>query len=287
VAATIGIAGIAAAGFFALRIMGIRDWRCYLVAAGSVPFAISILEGAISTLLMLSVALAWRGRIPATASAAALVAKLFVWPLAFVVAGLHGYRRAGILLGGAFAAVVGSWAIIGFADLRQYPGLLSDLSATEAQNSFSTAGFAHALGASPVLGEYAGLALGLALAVLALRAGRAGRRDAAFTLAIVASLLASPIVWAHYFVLVFLPLAVRAPRFNALWLVALPMWFGSPLAAKGHVLAFLATWPCIAIIVFVALRPARGGSASEAVRPEILTPPVPSMARDADTRAAA
>jgi hypothetical protein len=287
VAATIGIAGIAAAGFFALRIMGIRDWRCYLVAAGSVPFAISILEGAISTLLMLSVALAWRGRIPATASAAALVAKLFVWPLAFVVAGLHGYRRAGILLGGAFAAVVGSWAIIGFADLRQYPGLLSDLSATEAQNSFSTAGFAHALGASPVLGEYAGLALGLALAVLALRAGRAGRRDAAFTLAIVASLLASPIVWAHYFVLVFLPLAVRAPRFNALWLVALPMWFGSPLAAKGHLLAFLATWPCIAIIVFVALRPARGGSASEAVRPEILTPPVPSMARDADTRAAA
>jgi hypothetical protein len=65
------------------------------------------------------------------------------------------------------------------------------------------------------------------------------------------------------------------------------MWFGSPLAAKGHLLPFLATWPCIAIIVFVALRPVRGGSASEAVRPEILTPPVAPMARDADTRAAA
>jgi alpha-1,2-mannosyltransferase len=285
VAATIGIAGIAAAGFFALRIMGVRDWRCYLVAAGSVPFAISILEGAISTLLMLGVALAWRGRIPATASAAELVAKLFVWPLAFVVAGLHGYRRAGMLLAGACAVAVGSWAIIGFADLRQYPRLLSDLSAAEARNSFSTAGFAHALGASPALGEYAGLAFGLTLAVLAFRAARAGQRDAAFTLAIVASLVASPIVWVHYFVLVFLPLAARAPRFNALWLVALPMWFGSPIAAKGHLLPFLATWPCIAIVVFVALLPARAGATAQESRPELPTPPV--VLADADARAAA
>jgi Glycosyltransferase family 87 len=258
VAAAIAIAGIAAAGFLALRVMGVRDWRCYFVAFGSVPFAMSLLEGTISTGLMLATALVWRGRVPVAATATALVAKLFVWPLVFVVAALHGIRRAALLLASAVFAALASWAIIGFADLLQYPKLLSDLSASEARLSFSLSGLFYALGASPELGQYVGLLLGLALSVLAFRLARSGLRDAAFTIAIVAALLASPIVWTHYFVLIFLPLAARAPRFNALWLAPLPMWLGSPLAADGRLLPFLVTWPCLAIIVLVALRPMLG-----------------------------
>ena len=254
VAAPVGIAAIAAAAFLALRVMGVRDWRCYAVAAGSVPFAMTVVEGSISTCLMLATALAWRGRAPIVSTAAALVAKLFVWPTVFVVAALYGYRRAALLLLGSLAAVLGSWAIIGFDSMMQYPKMLSDLSAAEGLDSFSSAGLVHALGGAPRIGQYAGELLGLALAILAFLLARRGQRDAAFTLAILSALLASPIVWTHYFVLLYLPLAAHAKRFSMLWLVPLPMWLGHPLAAKGHLSAFLATWPCIAIILFVALR---------------------------------
>jgi alpha-1,2-mannosyltransferase len=254
VAAAIGVAGVAAAGFVALRVMGVRDWRCYLVAFGSAPLATSILEGAISTVLMLAVALVWKGRATVAASAAAIVAKLFAWPLAFVVGGLYGSRRAALLLGSAFAVALGSWTVIGFSDLLAYPGMLQDLSAAEAQNSFSAGGLAYALGAPAALGGYVGLVAGLATALLAWRAARRGNRDAAFTLAIVAALVASPIVWAHYLVLLFLPIAARSPRFSALWLAPLPIWLGYPIGANGHILAFVCSWPCIAIIVIAALR---------------------------------
>jgi alpha-1,2-mannosyltransferase len=254
VAAAIGVAGVAAAGFLALRVMGVRDWRCYLVAFGSAPLATSILEGAISTVLMLAVALVWKGRATLTASAAAIVAKLFAWPLAFVVAGLHGYRRAALLLAGAVAVAVGSWAVIGFSDMLAYPGMLSDLSAAEAQNSFSAGGLAYALGAPAAIGSDLGILAGLATAVFAFRAARAGRRDAALTLAIVSALVASPIVWAHYLVLLFLPIAARSARFSVLWLAPLPIWLGYPIGANGHILAFVFSWPCIAIVVIAALR---------------------------------
>ncbi len=284
VAAAIGLVGVASAGFLALRVMGVRDWRCYLVACGSVPFAMSMLEGAISTLLMLCIALVWRGRLPVVASAAALVAKLFVWPFVFVVAGLHGFRRAGLVLVAAFAAAVGSWALIGFDDLLRYPQLLRDLSAAEAGESFSVAGLFHAFGASPGLGQDVGVLLGLAVAALAFRMASSGRRDAAFTLAIAASLLASPIVWTHYLVLLYLPLAVRAPRFSVLWLAFVPLWLVSPIAAKGHLVSFLVSWPCVALVIGVALWPMLGRSVDR-IRPGLILPA--ERLRDLELSAAA
>jgi alpha-1,2-mannosyltransferase len=253
-AAGIGMTVLAVSPALALWVMGLRDWRCYLVAYASLPISTSIALGAISTSLMLGFALLWRGRSIVAASAATIIAKLFLWPLAIVVAAVHGPRRAAILLAVAVSATLGSWAVIGFADVERYPGMLSDLSALEAHNSFSANGLAYALGAPLPLGTYAGLALGLTAACLAFRAGARGQRDAAFTLALVAALLASPIVWAHYLTLLFLPLAARFPRFNWLWGVPLVLWAYPEQGASGDAWAFVGFWSCIAIIVIATVR---------------------------------
>jgi Glycosyltransferase family 87 len=254
VAQVVGVVVLAVTPFLALRVMGVRDWRCYAVAYSSVPVCTSIIVGAISGALMLAVALMWRGRHVVLVGAAAIAAKLFLWPLLLVEV-VHDRRRGGLLFAAATALVLVPWAFLGFHDITRYPKMLSDLSGAEGHDSFSMTGLGYALGASPKAGTDVGFALGLAVTVYALRAAHRGKRDAAYTLAIVAALLAAPIVWMHYFVLLFLPLAVRYPRLNWVWLVALVPWIGPHWGANGHIWAFLFIWPCYAIIVVAALRP--------------------------------
>ena len=254
IAATIGMTALAVTPGLALRVMGVRDWRCYCVVYASAPVFTSIFLGAISTALMLGFALIWRSRRAVVAGAATIVAKLFLWPVAFVIAAIDGPRRAALLLTSAVGTAVASWAIIGFADIERYPQMLTDLSAAEAHISYSTTGLAYALGLPLVLGTYAGLALGLGVAAMAYRAGSRGRRDAAFTLAFVAALLMSPIVWMHYLTLLFMPLAARFPRFNALWLVPLLLWADWHQAPKGDGLSFVGIWACVAVVVIASLR---------------------------------
>jgi alpha-1,2-mannosyltransferase len=255
-AAVIGLSLLGAAPALALRVMGVRDWRCYAAAYASVPVVTSTLLGSISSLLMVGCALVWRGRGGTLAQAGTIVAKLFLWPLVPLIAVLEGIRRATVVVSLALALALASWAVIGFADMSRYPSMLSQLSAAEAHDSFSLAGMAYAFGAPPALGIYLGGALGIAVAGLAVLEARRGRRDAAFTLAIVAALLASPIIWMHYFTLVLLPIAARYPRFNAVWMVPLVPWIGSYWDANGHWFAFAATWPWFALVVAACLWPA-------------------------------
>ena len=56
IAEVIGLLGLAVLPFLALRVMGVRDWRCYAVAYSSVPVYTSVLLGTISGALMLGVA---------------------------------------------------------------------------------------------------------------------------------------------------------------------------------------------------------------------------------------
>jgi hypothetical protein len=265
-AQVVGVAVLAVTPFLALRVMGVRDWRCYAVLYASVPVWTSILEGAISGALMLAVALMWRGRHVVLVGAAAFAAKLFVWPLLLVEVA-HDRRRGGWLLAAAAALVVVPWAFLGFHDITRYPAMLSDLSGAEGHDSFSMTGLAYALGVSPGVGTGLGIVLGLAATAYAVRSVRHGERDVAYTLGIVAALLATPIVWMHYFVLLFLPLAVRYPRLNWVWMVALVPWIAPHWGANGHIWAFLFTWPCFAIMVAAALRPGIASAVSRAAAP--------------------
>jgi alpha-1,2-mannosyltransferase len=244
---------LVAAPGVALWIMGVRDWRCYLGAYLGPPVVAAIQWGTISGFLMLGTAVVWRGRGTLVATAATVVAKLWVWPLGIGLAALEGIGK-GIrtaLLG--IAATLAAWSVIGFADLTRFPQMLADISASEAHDTLSPAGLAFALGLRPALGQYLGLAAALAVCALAWRAGRRRDRDRCLTLVILASLLASPILWMHYLVLVYLPLAARRPRFHWLWLVPLVLSFAHPRAADGHLDAFIVAWPCVAILLADAL----------------------------------
>jgi len=64
------------------------------------------------------------------------------------------------------------------------------------------------------------VACSIGLAVLALAAYRRS-----LPLTVAASLLLSPIVWLHYFVLLIIPLALRWPRFASAWAIPLLFWF--------------------------------------------------------------
>jgi hypothetical protein len=119
------------------------------------------------------------------------------------------------------------WAAIGFAGITNYPGLLRRLSDDEAAQSFSLL----AIGVRAHLAESmaAGLSMVCALALLAIayRIARDQRRTvrnrdaAALALSLAAALVASPIVWLHYFLLLLLlvPLALTWPRLSPFWLV--------------------------------------------------------------------
>ncbi len=229
--------GAALAG--ALWLLGVRDWRCYCLAAAYPATRSAVVVGAIGPFLVLASAVAWRWRERLVASAAvgaAVALKLFLWPLALWL-GLGRRRWAGPASVG-FALILGlaPWAALGFASLGGYPGLLRRLSDEEAWASYSLA----AMGMRAHLPKEVaiGLSLAVALGLLAASAwvaqrGTGSARDrqvASLTLALAAALASSPIVWLHYLVLLVVPVALLSPQLSFLWLVPLALF---PLPQTG------------------------------------------------------
>ncbi|MER3412471.1 MAG: hypothetical protein C4305_09390, partial [Thermoleophilia bacterium] len=108
----------------ALWLLGVRDWRCYCLAAVYPATRSAIDVGTIGAFLLLAVAVAWKWRERLVASAAvgaAVALKLFLWPLAVWLA-LGRRRWAGpAAVGFALALALLPWAALGFAGLGGYP----------------------------------------------------------------------------------------------------------------------------------------------------------------------
>ena len=85
VAATLFALLLTAAVPAALYVVGVRDWRCYGIALLSEPVLIGVTLDTVSPLLLLAVAATWRLRDrlwpAACVLAAAVVLKIFLWPL--------------------------------------------------------------------------------------------------------------------------------------------------------------------------------------------------------------
>jgi alpha-1,2-mannosyltransferase len=210
----------------ALRLLDVSDWRCYGVAVGSAPVLGAVALGALTPFLLLGAAAAWRyrNRAPATAAAVALTAtaKLFLWPLWIWLVATRRLRAAVVAAGLALVLVLGGWAVIGFAGLTSYPHLLHVLADVEARQSYSISGLLRLSGwAAEALSVSLAVAVVLAVAIAA--RGEDGDRRA-FTVAIAGSLAATPVLWLHYFGLVFVPIAIYRPRLSPLWLAPLGFW---------------------------------------------------------------
>jgi alpha-1,2-mannosyltransferase len=213
----------------ALRLVGVRDWRCHALALCSIATVQGVVMGQVSCLLLLAAAAAWRWRdrapIAAGAVAAAIAIKLFLAPLA-VWLWVTGRRAAALLsLGLAAALTVLAWAVIGFRGMADYPHLLSTLSRIEQGFGFSPVALAGSLGLSAGAGRAIAVLATAALCAAAVVVARREDGDRrAFGLAVVACLALSPIVWLSYFVLLLAPLGLAARRLSPVWLLVLAPW---------------------------------------------------------------
>jgi alpha-1,2-mannosyltransferase len=230
----------------ALRLLGVRDWRCYGLALISTPVVNSIALGAFSSYLLLGAAVTWcyrdREALSGFVSALTATSKLFLWPLGVWLLVTRRLRATSIFVLATIGLIVGGWAAIGFSGLRGYPHLLRLLSQLEAHKSFSIVALFKLSGtASTTLSVV--LAAGLVVAIVAAARSRDGERRA-FAVAVLGTLIATPVVWMHYYALLFVPIALYRPRFSAVWLAPLALWLAPSTYSEGvtwHILLGLGT----------------------------------------------
>lgn len=219
---------LACASFGALLAVGVRDIKVYVVVGLSPLLLTALWFGNPTPVLMLLVALMWRwrdrSRLVALAIAAAASIKL--WPAVMVVWLIAtGRRRAAIETVVATALLLAlSWAVIGFAGLRAYPSTVRTDVHDFARLNVFVVGLALAHSHSLGVATFVGILVGVLLLVLALLSGN---DELAFGLSILAGLSAATIVWDHYLIILFVPIAIAAPRFSSRWLWVIALGAGT------------------------------------------------------------
>jgi alpha-1,2-mannosyltransferase len=239
----------------ALRLLRVRDWRCYGVAFATAPAFAATAIGTISLFLLFGVALAWRYRDRAVACGLAVAflvtAKLFLWPLWFWLVRTKRYRAAAVAAGSSFAAVVVSWAAIGFGGLTDYPALLGRLTELVGPNSYSTYALQRAFDVSPSSAQSVTYVLGIAALATAFRFVRDDRRVLLAMLGV--AFLATPILWPHYLVLLLVPVALTSTTYTRFWLAPVALWADSTAWSDGHPVRIVVALAATIAIVAVAL----------------------------------
>jgi hypothetical protein len=262
----------------ALRLLGVRDWRCYAITCLWLPTLFEFQTANLSGLLVLLAAAAWRYRdrwIVAALAAGLLVAlKLYGWPVLVFLFVSRRLKAAAAATAVAAAAILVPWAALGFIGLRGYPHLLDVLARVEQPEGFSVATLVAPFStwsAARVVAYAVGAGiLGASLFV------RGDRRK--FVVCLAATLALTPILWMHYLVVLGVFLALAYPRFSLPWLVPLLLWLvprppqvphGSPqnVVPFSHGLLVAAV---VAALVTVAYRPRMPKSAPQ--QPVPLTP---------------
>jgi uncharacterized membrane protein YebE (DUF533 family) len=219
----------------ALRLLDVRDWRCYGVAVVSAPVINSVALGAFTSFLLLGCAATWRyrDRSGVTGAVAALtaVAKLFLWPLGLWLLVTKRIRATLVFALVSVGLVLGGWAAIGFAGFNAYPHLLRLLSELEAHKSFSIVALLKLSGTASTALSALLVGAVIAAVVAAARAEDGERR--AFAVAVLGTLVATPVVWMHYYALLFVPIALYRPRLSAIWLAPLALWLAPSTYSEG------------------------------------------------------
>lgn len=226
--------------FAAMWLLGVRDWRCHVLAVTSPAVVHGMFYGNLTIFLVLLVALAWifRDRAPfaGLALGTAVAAKLFVGPLIVWLLVTRRFRAAGWTVGVAAVLVFGAWALIGFEGFRDYPALLREVQDVYAVRSLSLSTVVGALGASTPVAVAVAAAAGLVcLGIAAWLARRPDGDRRAFAVVVAACVIASPIVWPNYAALLFVPIAVTWPRLAPAWFFGYVTWVLGAVAPKPSV----------------------------------------------------
>lgn len=249
----------------ALRLLKVEDWRCYGLALLTAPVLDTVSLGALSSLVLVGVAAAWRYRdrryVAAASTGLTAVAKVFAWPLLVWLLATRRFRTAVATVAGAVVLVIGGWAAIGFAGMREYPHLLRVLSQVEAVQSYSLVGLLRLEGGAASALTALLVVTVIAAVLVAARRPEGDRRS--FAIAVAGALIATPVLWLHYLVLLFVPIALARPRLSPLWFAPLAFWITPIAHSNGSV------WrTCFALVValLIVLRTAVPAASAGATR---------------------
>lgn len=241
------LALLVASLFGLLAVLEVRDPRCYALVILSLPFVQALVLGNAGILVAFGVALSWRCRhhplFGPLAVAATVAVKFWLWPLFFWLFLIN--KRSGVRAAITFGAMtLVAWSAIGFEGLREYP----DLMRTEVR-LFAPDGVLY-VGALIDFNMAATLAaaVGLVAALVLLGAAWIKRSSelVALSLALLASLVATPVAWPHYLVISAIPLIINWPRLSLAWAWFPALW----LAGQTSFLVLNRTSP---FCVFAAL----------------------------------
>jgi len=258
---------VAAAGFVVLSVaavlasvwlLGVRDWRCYGASLLGLPVVGALGVGSIGPFLLLLCALGWRWRNRTVAGlplALAAAAKLFLWPMLLWLLVTRRFRAFAVSVA-TLGATIALWAAVDLGGMRRYPTTVHLLDEAQRWKSYSVQSLLLSLHASVSASELGAGAVALAL-VAALVLLRRHGDGVTFGAAVIVALLATPILWNHYLVLLIAPIALARPRLAPLWLLPLVLWVTPHPEAVGEVwrIAFV-----LSVIGLVAIQTVRRGS---------------------------
>jgi alpha-1,2-mannosyltransferase len=260
-----------AAVFGSIWLLGVRDWRCYGASLLGVSVLGALGVGSIGPFLLLLCALGWRFRDRTVAGvplALAATAKLFLWPLLVWLLVTRRFRAFAASLG-TIGVILALWAGIDIGGLHRYPQTVRLLNDVQRWKSYSVQSLLISLHVPASTSEVvAGATAVIAVAALVLLRRRSD--EVTFSAAIGAALIATPILWNHYLVLLLAPIALARPRLAPLWLLPLVLW------ATPHPESVGVVWRIVlvlSVVGLVAIRSAWPG------RPRSLTERLGGLAR--------
>ncbi len=260
-----------AAAIGVLAVLEVRNPWCYALMLMSMPVVEALVLGNASILLALGAAFAWRFRhrpIAGPVAVAATVAvNIWICPLVLWLYFLHprsGVRAAVLLV----VATLGAWAAIGFDGFLSYPALLrADAHLFVGGGVLFVAALVQ-LNVAVTVAEVAGLGAGIVL-LCAAWVRRASEIES-FALALLASLVATPIAWPHYLVIMSVPIVILWRRltlawawFPALWVVTHIGRYSRPPGEHSLALTLFAAASVLVVVAFGRGRFRRGSAAPQ------------------------
>lgn len=261
-----------AAVLLTLRALEIRDRRVYGVVL-MWPMVVEAWQAANLTLLLgLGIAWLWRERdrpLVAGALVAVLVSlKPFVWPLGLWLLATRRYAALAYAIVAGLVVNALAWAVLGFDQVRAYDSVVQAVTNVMYKRGYDIAALLMHLGTGHAVAYAIGVVVGGVAAIACVYFGLRGNEQAALALAIALSLLATPVLWTHYFALMIIPLALARPRLSSLWFLPLLLWVCPVNPAPWQ--AVLALAVNAAIVAVTVLRRGSGkaghaGSAAVAV----------------------
>jgi hypothetical protein len=206
------VAASLAALFAGAHLAGARRPRTFaLVLAAS--FTITGLQmGTLNAMLFLGLAAAWRFRDSPVAAGAAtaliVYGKLFLAPVLLFLPLTRRWAAGGVAAG-ALAVLFGVGEAVSPVGMPAYAQMLSALAREEAPDGLSLTGLGMNVGLGLSLSAWLARAVAACLVAACWhRSRRSGDERLLFAGLVAAALVASPIVWSHYLVLLVVPLLI-------------------------------------------------------------------------------